>query len=107
MTIEEQIENLRQNLMELTARVGANETFTRAAFVIMCSYSADPEGLDKLKNGIFPMLLEQTRTRKYEGTPPELARWLVAKELAILQAEFEEILKGAEAIRRMEKRTLN
>ena len=95
----DELENLRQNVMFLNARVGAMETLGRALFAIICSYDASPEMLDKLKHGIFPLLLQQAGKKKYEGTPAELAQWLVNQEVEILKREFDAILQQIDEMR--------
>ena len=107
MAREPEIELLRQQALLLAARVGALETTTRILFALICSYDGSPEMLDKLKNGIFPMMLQRTRDKRYEGTPAELATWLVDQEVALLTKEFEAIGSAIDDIRKNAVRKIN
>lgn len=101
-----ELEQLRQNMMFLNARMGAIETLSRALFAIICSYDASPQMLDKLEQGIFPLLLRQAAEKKYEGTPAELAQWLVNQEVEILKREFDAILLQIDEMRKTAHRNI-
>lgn len=99
-------EQMRQMLFNVMARLSATESISRAAFAMMCSFDGSPEMKDKLANGIFPMLLEQAKTREWPA-PPELAAWLRNQEAAVLTGEFQNILAEIDAVRNTSKRKIN
>lgn len=107
MSNDDKIEALRQQTLLLAARMGALETTTRILFAMLCSYDGSPQMLDKLKGGIFPMMLKSARQKTYDGVPPELAKWLVDNEVTILTKEFEAIIGAIEDMRKAGTRTLN
>lgn len=97
MNEAQKIEMLRQQNLELAARLGVMETLTRAAFALVASYDGHPEARAKLVDGLFPLLQRETKSKEYQ--PAQIGQWLVAKESALLEKEFEAILEAIDEIR--------
>lgn len=102
-----EIEQLRQMVLGMAAELDATRLISQAAFAMMCSFDGSPEMLDKLKNGIFPLLLQQAENAPMKSPQPELDRWLRDKTKASLEAQFASILAEIDATRQRAKRQVN
>lgn len=101
------IEQMRQMLFQMMARVSVTESVARTAIAMMASFDNSPEMKDKLTQGVFPLLLKEAQERVWPTPQPELQDWLRNQEAVVLQEEFARILESVDAVRATAKRTVN